>query len=148
MAAARWKACKCGRDACYAAIFENVVGTVHRFRGRERGKTKSWRMPAGGSTAIAAVNDYGPQAQFTFESYLTPPTLYATDGKSAPHAIKSQAPVFDASNMAADQAFATSADGTKVPYFLIHPEGQQGSAAHHPVFLWRLRAVAVSHLLE
>jgi prolyl oligopeptidase len=116
---------KCGRDACYAAIFENVVGTVHRFT------PFSWKdeklpMPTGGSTAIAAVNDYGPQAQFTFESYLTPPTLYATDGTSAPHAIKSQAAVFDASHMAADQAFATSADGTKVPYFLIHPKGSKG----------------------
>lgn len=116
---------KCGRDACYAAIFENVIGTVHRFAAPSW-KDEKLAMPAGGSTAIAAANDWGPQAQFTFESYLTPPTLYATDGKSAPKAIKSQAPVFDASNMAADQAFATSADGTKVPYFLIHPKNSKG----------------------
>jgi prolyl oligopeptidase len=116
---------KCGRDACYAAIFENVVGTVHRFAA-PAWKDEKLAMPGGGSTAVVATDDYGADAQFTFESYLTPPTLYATDGKSAPRAIKSQAPVFDASNMAADQAFATSADGTKVPYFLIHPKNSKG----------------------
>jgi prolyl oligopeptidase len=118
---------KAGRDAVYAAIFENVVGTVHAFRL----KGESWRdeilaMPKGGSTAVAATNDWGPEAQFTFESYLTPPTLYATNGSSAPRAIKAQAPVFDASGMAADQAWAVSKDGTKIPYFLIHPKGSKG----------------------
>lgn len=116
---------RCGRDACYAAIFENVVGSIHRFAA-PAWKDETLAMPANGSTAIAAVNAWGPQAQFTFESYLTPPTLYAVDGASAPKAIKAQSPVFDATNMAADQAFATSADGTKVPYFLIHPKNSKG----------------------
>ncbi len=118
---------RCGRDAVYAAIFENVVGTVHAFRLKDDGwSDETLPMPRGGSTAIAAVNDWGPQAQFTFESYLTPPTLYATDGASAPKAIKAQAPVFDASGMAADQAWAVSKDGTRIPYFLIHPKGSKG----------------------
>jgi prolyl oligopeptidase len=118
---------KAGRDAVYAAIFENVVGTVHAFRLKDDGwRDETLPMPRGGSTAIAAVNDWGPQAQFTFESYLTPPTLYATDGASAPKAIKAQAPVFDASGMAADQAWVVSKDGTRIPYFLIHPKGSKG----------------------
>ena len=116
---------RCGRDAVYAAIFENVVGTVHTFR-PGAWKDEKLAMPGGGSTAIVAVNAWGPEAQFTFASYLTPPTLYATDGKDAPHVIKRQAPVFDASHIAADQAWATSADGTHVPYFLIHPKASKG----------------------
>jgi prolyl oligopeptidase len=117
-----------GRDGVYAAIFRNVAGTIHVFR---RGTDGHWQdkilsMPAGGSTAVAAVDAWGPQAQFTFESYLTPPTLYQSDGTGAPRAIKSQKPVFDASGLAADQHWATSTDGTKIPYFLIHKKGRKG----------------------
>jgi prolyl oligopeptidase len=117
----------CGRDAVYAAIFENVVGTVHAFRPKgDSWGNRTLAMPKGGSTAIVAANDWGSEAQFTFESYLTPPTLYATDGASTPRAIKAQAPVFDASGMAADQAWATSTDGTRIPYFLIHAKNSKG----------------------
>jgi prolyl oligopeptidase len=77
---------------------------------------------------VAATDDWGPDALFTYESYVKPPTLYATDGKSAPRPIKAQSPVFDASQIAADQFWATSNDGTKVPYYLIHRKDRQGPA--------------------
>lgn len=117
-----------GRDGVYAAIFHNVTGTIHQFRREGDGQ---WRdrilpLPRGGSVAIAAVNDEGPQAQFTFESYLVPPTLYQTDGGGHVRAIKAQKPVFDASKIAADQHWAVSKDGTRIPYFLIHQKGRKG----------------------
>jgi prolyl oligopeptidase len=117
-----------GRDAVYAAIFENVVGTIHVFHRQADGhwQGKTLPMPTGGSTAVSAVDAWGPEAQFTFESYLTPPTLYQTDGTAAPRAIKSQKPVFDASGLAADQHWAVSKDGTRIPYFLIHKKGRTG----------------------
>ena len=117
----------CGRDAVYAAIFENVVGTVHRFQLGADGKWTDHKLavPGGGSTHITATDNFGPDAQFTYESYLKPPTLYQTDGKAAPKAIKQQSPVFDAAEIAADQFWATSSDGTKVPYYLIHKKDQK-----------------------
>jgi prolyl oligopeptidase len=119
-----------GRDAVYAAIFENVVGTIHRFTRDQSGRWKDQKLalPGGGSTRVAATDDWGPDALFTYESYVKPPTLYATDGKSAPRPIKAQSPVFDASQIAADQFWATSNDGTKVPYYLIHRKDRQGPA--------------------
>ena len=119
-----------GRDGVYAAIFENVVGTVHYFQRGSDGKWADHKLtvPPGGSTSIVAANDWGPEAHFTYESYLKPPTLYTVSGASEPKAIKAQSPVFDAKNIAADQFWATSADGTKVPYYLIHKKGQKGPA--------------------
>ncbi len=38
---------------------------------------------------------------------------------------KSQPPQFDASREAVDQYEATSKDGTKVPYFVVHPKGMK-----------------------
>lgn len=118
-----------GRDAVYAAIYDNVVGSVHAFR-LDPGKN-SWRemrldLPGGGATHIVATNDYGPESQFRFESFLTPTTLYADNGNDRPRAIKSLPPRFDASGHSTTQHEATSKDGTKIPYFVVAPEGASG----------------------
>ncbi|HEY4943730.1 MAG TPA: prolyl oligopeptidase family serine peptidase [Rhizomicrobium sp.] len=116
-----------GQDAVYAAIFQNVTGSVHAFKfGAGRWSDARLALPAGGSTSVAAADAYGPDALFTFESFLTPPTLFATDGASAPRPIKAQAPLFDAGGLAAEQFWATSRDGTRVPYFLIHAKAARG----------------------
>ena len=57
------------------------------------------------------------------EGFLTPPSLWlgdAANGSFAP--AKSQKPQFDASGDAVEQLEATSKDGTKVPYFVVHPK--------------------------
>ena len=116
-----------GRDGVYASIFENVAGTVHYFMPRPDGKwtDEKLSLPRGGSTEVAAADDWGAEALVSFESYTKPPTLYAVTGTKGPKQIKAQSPVFDASQIAADQYFATSADGTKVPYYLIHRKWQK-----------------------
>ena len=55
------------------------------------------------------------------EGFLTPPSLWlgdADDGSFAP--AKSQKPQFDSSGDVVEQLQATSKDGTKVPYFVVH----------------------------
>jgi prolyl oligopeptidase len=117
-----------GRDAVYVSIFENVTGSIHAFH---PAKGSTWSdekiaMPGGGSTNIVSANDWGPEAYFSFESFVQPPTLYEYDGKGAPKSIKSEPARFDASNVVSEQFWVKSADGTKVPYFYIHPKNQTG----------------------
>jgi prolyl oligopeptidase len=117
-----------GRDAVYAPIYENVIGSIHEFR-FENGK---WRetvlaLPKDGSTEMAAANDWGPEAYLTYESFTHPPSLYQYDGRGAPKQIKSEPPRFDANMITVTQNWATSRDGTKVPYFLIRPRGVSGA---------------------
>ncbi|HEX4079746.1 MAG TPA: prolyl oligopeptidase family serine peptidase [Rhizomicrobium sp.] len=117
-----------GRDAVYAAIFENVTGAIHEFRADKSG---AWTdtaldLPKGGSTHIMAADVWTPLAYFTFESFLKPVTLYSYEGKGEPKEIKSESARFDASGLVTDQFDATSADGTKVPYFLIHAKDRHG----------------------
>ena len=45
-----------------------------------------------------------------------------TDGKAAPHAIKSLPARFDASGLVTEQFEATTKDGTKIPYFVTRPK--------------------------
>ena len=62
----------------------------------------------------------------TVEGMLTPPTLFRVEPAAAPVAIQSLPPQFDASNMVVEQHFATSPDGTKIPYFLVRRKDVTG----------------------
>jgi prolyl oligopeptidase len=120
-----------GQGAVYAAITENVIGAVLAFTA----DGKRWRdhilaLPGQGSADIVSVNDYGPQALFSFQNYLTPPTLYffGGAGTQAPRAIQALPARFDASGMVSEQFFATSKDGTQIPYFVTRPKTLGGAA--------------------
>ena len=119
-----------GRDAVYVSINHDVTGSIHVFR---PGPDHSWSettlaLPAAGSTHIVSANDWGPEAQFSFESFTTPTTLYATSGDGAPVPIKSLPARFDATGLTTEQFFATSKDGTKVPYFVTRSRSLTGPA--------------------
>jgi prolyl oligopeptidase len=62
----------------------------------------------------------------TVEGMLSPPTLFRAEPASAPAAIQSLPPQFDASDMMVEQHFATSPDGTRIPYFLVHRKDVSG----------------------
>ncbi len=120
-----------GRDAVYVAVNRDVTGSIHVFR---PGANRSWSettlaLPAAGSTHIVTANAWGPEAQFRFESYTTPTTLYATSAEGTPAPIKSLPARFDATDLATEQFFATSKDGTKVPYFVTRSRSLTGPAA-------------------
>jgi prolyl oligopeptidase len=55
--------------------------------------------------------------------FVTPPTLFYTGIEGPPDVLRTAPPRFDASAIEIKQRFATSADGTRVPYFLVGPEG-------------------------
>ena len=118
-----------GRDAVYAAIFENVTGAVHAFRldpaSQAWGDTRL-ELPSGGSTHLASANDFGPEAYFTYQGFLTPATLFAAKGLDAPASIKSSPARFDARPYATVQYEATSRDGTKIPYFVVRAGNTTG----------------------
>jgi len=55
------------------------------------------------------------------EGFLTPPSLWLGDAADGSFTLaKSQKPQFDASSDAVEQLQATSKDGTKIPYFVVH----------------------------
>jgi len=60
------------------------------------------------------------------EGFLVPPTLYAVSSDSPPKRVQSLPLRFDAAAMTAEQRFATSKDGTRIPYFLVRKKGTTG----------------------
>ena len=76
-----------GRDKIYAVITDNVIGAVHVFTpGPKAGgwSDKVLSLPGQGSADIVSANDYGPEAMFSFQNYLTPTTLYFDGGNDQP----------------------------------------------------------------
>src|SRR3546814_19357316 len=57
---------------------------------------------------------------------LTPPTLYSVTEDKAPQPVQSLPATFDAKDMTVEKRFATSKDGTKIPYFLVRKTGATG----------------------
>jgi prolyl oligopeptidase len=118
-----------GRDKIYVVITDNVIGAVHVFtRAGDSWSDKVLALPGQGSADIVSANDFGPEAMFSFQNYLTPTTLYFDAGHDAPHAIKSLPARFDSSNLTTEQFEATSRDGTKIPYFVTRPKSLNGPA--------------------
>jgi prolyl oligopeptidase len=115
-------------EAVYASIYHDVTGSIHVFRPEANGAWSDTRLdlPSGGTTQIVTANEWGPEAQFNFESYTQPPTLYADAGDDKLIPIKSLPARFDASNLKTEQFFATSKDGTQIPYFVTRDKNLSG----------------------
>jgi prolyl oligopeptidase len=79
--------------------------------------------PAFGTLAVEAVDAIDSNALWlTATDYLTPTTLALVEPGQAPEVLKTMPAFFDASRDVIEQHFATSADGTRVPYFLVRPK--------------------------
>ncbi|MEI9991094.1 MAG: prolyl oligopeptidase family serine peptidase [Rhizomicrobium sp.] len=117
-----------GRDAVYASIFDNVTGSIHVFKPLGSGdwEHSTLDLPANGSTHVVATNDFGPQAMFTFESYLKPSTLYLDKGDGKPAEIKALPPRFDSAGLVTEQFQVASSDGVMIPYFVTRPKASSG----------------------
>ena len=58
---------------------------------------------------------------FVVSDFLTPATLWLYDGATGrTETIKAAPPRFDASRLTVEQFEATSRDGTRIPYFVVH----------------------------
>ncbi len=82
--------------------------------------------PAIGTLSAWGVDDEESDDYFlTVDGFLTPPTLrFGTIGGAA-DVLKTTPAFFDASPFSVSQHFATSKDGTRVPYFLVAPKAMK-----------------------
>lgn len=111
----------------WVKVLDDVSGKLIELTPDAAGWTeREMDLPANSTIQIAETSGAGDTAFVTVESMLTPPTLYAVPSEGAPQAIASEPAQFDASKFTVEQKFATSKDGTKVPYYLVRPEGAEG----------------------
>lgn len=79
--------------------------------------------PTFGTLAVSPVDpDESDAVWLTATDYLTPTTLSLAQIGANPEVLKTMPVFFDASKNTIEQHFATSKDGTRVPYFLVRPK--------------------------
>ena len=86
-------------------------------------KTPLAGVPDIGSASTSAVDaDENDQIWLTISGYTQPTTLTLAEIGKEPETLKSLPAYFDASDLTVEQHFATSADGTHIPYFVVRPK--------------------------
>jgi prolyl oligopeptidase len=88
-------------------------------------KGKEWKseeiaLPGLGSAGVAASHDRDDVFYVGYNDFLTPSSLYIVKDGRTLEKIKSTPAEFDPTGMKVEQYEATSKDGTKVPYFVVH----------------------------
>jgi prolyl oligopeptidase len=118
-----------------ASVYDNVRGSLLAFRHGpcEPGARRDahWQLcpPASlpvavnSSANIVTTSEFDDSLYYGVEGFLDPSRLYQANAASRSSAlVKSLPPRFDASRDMVDQYEATSKDGTKIPYFVVHPK--------------------------
>jgi prolyl oligopeptidase len=92
------------------------------------------REPLGGAPALSTIEaggideDENDDYFLTVSGFLQPTTLYiGTIGRGEPAPLKHSPAFFDAERFRVSQHFATSKDGTRVPYFEIAPKNLEAN---------------------
>jgi prolyl oligopeptidase len=92
--------------------------------------------PAFGTVSAGGIDDEESDAYFlTVSDYLTPTTLMIGEIGGDPEPLKTMPAFYDASGYEIAQHFATSKDGTRVPYFMVARKGLKLDGSH-PTLLY------------
>lgn len=111
------------RDLLLVNLFRDVRGELHLFE-HEDGAWSGRKigLPKIGTAAIFGSDEFSNLFLFAHESFLMPPTLHAHRDDGVIVRVDSAPAAFDAAGLVEEQFWATSKDGTRVPYFLVGPE--------------------------
>jgi prolyl oligopeptidase len=112
------------KDGVYVSLTDNVRGAVRKYvRGDSGWRFTPVDLPANGEVGVADSDPRSERVFFSYNDMLTPPSILMSDRGVKPTPVQSQPAKFAARDLVVEQFEATSKDGTKVPYFLIHKRG-------------------------
>jgi prolyl oligopeptidase len=118
------------RDYIVVRLLDDVVSRLQRFAFVD-GQWMSEDIETDdlGTITLGSSSDESNIFFFTYENFLVPDTLYVADeGGRTVKALRSLPEFFDSKGMSVEQHFATSRDGTRVPYFIVLPRGFEPDA--------------------
>jgi len=113
------------RDHLILNVMEDVKNQLSVLTPGKDGwaKTAFVGAPTIGTVGVSPVDPDDSNALWlTSTDFLSPTTLSIVDVGNAPEVLKSNPVFFDGSLDVIEQHFATSKDGTQVPYFLVRPK--------------------------
>jgi len=110
-----------GRTGLVIQYLDHVSGHAARVTRTSQG---AWQaspipLPPNGVLKIASAGGGTDDAMLSFESLTSPLALYYVTTANQVEKIFATPPAYDAAEVVVEQRFATSSDGTKIPYFVM-----------------------------
>jgi len=111
------------RNTLVVALYENVRGSVYVYQPNPTGEWARSRLdlPQNVSVGVGSASEQDDRIFVSVTGYLNPSSLYLADAATGTTDLTKSLPdKFNAEGMRVDQFEARSADGTLVPYFVVH----------------------------
>ncbi len=103
-------------------VLDNVVSKLYQFTRDDSGKwqSKQVKIADKGTLSVFNTNEKSDDYFITYQSFLTPDSLYMISGKEGKiEKLKSLPDFFDPTPYKTHQFEAVSKDGTRIPYFVV-----------------------------
>ncbi len=112
-------------DFLLLTVQEDVIDKTYRISSLgDSWELKDLMLPYGGTISIKSAGVLHSDFFYTYNDLITPVTLgYFKDALSKPRVIRQSPARFNSDGLEVSQKFATSKDGTKIPYFLVMNPG-------------------------
>jgi len=136
------------RDHVIVNVLDNVASRLDLWRRTAAGfEARPIDAPFPGTLSVRSLHDPmqadDPLAEcylLGYTDFLTPDSLFLghtepQPGGPALEPLKARPALFDAEGLRTEQRFATSADGTRVPYFIVWPRGAEANG-RNPTLLY------------
>jgi prolyl oligopeptidase len=109
------------KDRLVIVLLQDVKGAVDTYDHKAGvWLPKRLKLPGNANINLVSASDDDNQLFFTVEGFLDPTSLWLAEADGAVAKLKQLPAQFDASKDIVEQHFATSNDGTKIPYFVVH----------------------------
>ena len=142
------------RSTLLLTVLDNVASRIEEWTWRSGDwQRRDVQAPYPGTLSASALHDPLLEDDALAEAYLlnaadflSPDSLQlGRSGSDERELLKSRPSFFDAAGMRVEQRFATSRDGTKVPYFVVWPRGAQADG-DNPTLLYGYGGFEVSQV--
>ncbi|HEY4083045.1 MAG TPA: prolyl oligopeptidase family serine peptidase [Burkholderiaceae bacterium] len=126
------------KNGLVVTTLDNVRGRAALFTRSRDGQWQSTRIAVPDNTAVHIVDaaSHSSAAYLSIAGYLQPQSQWRVDtAKAQTTKLRALPAQFDGSKDVVEQFEAASTDGTKIPYFIVHPKDMALDGSH-PTILY------------
>lgn len=120
------------RNTVLVNVLEDVISHLVRFTHDDEGwHRQELDVPEMGTVTIISADDRTDRFFFNYAGFLTPSSLFEADAaQNTRTQVRAEPAWFDSAGMSVEQHHATSADGERIPYFVVTPPGYEADGAN------------------
>ncbi len=112
------------KDYLLLNVLNNVRGELRKYRYTNGAWSfEKVQAPDLGAVGVVETSPRSNRFFYTYTNFIQPTTLYLSDEQGKIAEVKRLPAQFNAEGLHVEQMEATSKDGTKIPFFIVHKQG-------------------------